>query len=110
MGFIFRTIFWLSLAIVVVPPEARLGGHDTADFRNVDLEQEFHNAAFAAWSWTSNASVACDANPQLCHAAAGLWDATWKTAGNLADYAPKDTTDNTADIHLADAKNAAKAR
>ena len=110
MGFIFRTIFWLSLAIVVLPPQARLGGEDTADFRNVDLELEFHNVAFAAWAWASRASVGCDSNPQLCHAAAGLWDTTWKTVGNLAVYVPKDTTVETADIHLASAKNDAKAR
>jgi len=110
MGFIFRTIFWLSLAVVVVPPQARLGGQDTADFRNVDLEQEFHNAAFAAWAWSSRASVSCAANPQLCHAAAGLWDATWKTVGNLAVYAPKGTTAESAEIHLASAKASAKAR
>jgi hypothetical protein len=110
MGFIFRTIFWLSLAVVAVPPSARLGGQDTADFRNVDLEQEFHNAAFAAWAWTAQASVSCDANPQLCHAATGLWDTTWKTVGNLAVYAPKDTTAKSADTRLASAKSDAKVR
>lgn len=110
MGFIFRTIFWLSLAIVVVPPQARLGGQDTADVRNVDLELEVHNAAFALWAWTSRASVACDANPQLCQAAAGLWDTTWKTAGNLAVYVPKGTTGESADIHLASAKHDEKSR
>mgnify|MGYP001014329518 CR=1 FL=1 len=108
MGFIFRTIFWLSLAIVVVPPQSRLGGQDTADFRNVDIEQEFHNAAFAAWSWAGNVQMNCSANPQLCHAAAGLWDASWKAVGNLAVYVPRDATTETADIRLADAKTGQK--
>lgn len=110
MGFIFRTIFWLSLAIVVVPPQSRLGGQDTADFRNVDIEQEFHNAAFAAWAWAANLQMGCSSNPQLCQAAAGLWDASWKAVGNLAVYVPPDTTAATEEIRLASAKNASKAR
>lgn len=110
MSFIFRTIFWLSLAVVVVPPQSRLGGHDTADVRDVDIEQEFHNAAFAAWSLASNVSVSCDANPQLCHAATGLWETTVKTIGNLAVHAQTDTTSDQPDVHLASAKNDEKAR
>lgn len=105
MSFIFRSIFWLALAIVVVPPEARLGGHDTADFRNVDIEQELHNAAFTAWSYAANASSACDANPRLCRAAAGLWDTTWTTMAELANYTPPSEKVETREIRLNGAKS-----
>jgi hypothetical protein len=89
MGFIFRTIFWLTLAVVVLPPKARIGGHDTADFRDMDLELELHNATYAAWSMATGAVNACDTNPQLCSATADLWHTTWKTVATMAVSAEK---------------------
>lgn len=84
MSFIFRTIFWLALAIVVLPPEARIGGQDIADFRDVDIDHELHNAAYTAWSMASNAMEACQANPKFCQSAAELWVTTWDTVGEIA--------------------------
>lgn len=85
MGFIFRTVFWLSVAMIVVPPQARLGGGDgDVDWREVDLGYELHAAAYAAWGLVADAASACDANPELCKSAASLWDTTVKTATGLS--------------------------
>jgi hypothetical protein len=84
VSFIFRTIFWLTLAIVVLPPQQRLGGQETADFEKVDLELELHNAAYTAWSLASNALNACDSNPQLCSSTAELWQTAWTTVARIA--------------------------
>ena len=86
MGFIFRTIFWLGLAVVVLPPHARLGGaasEDDVAWQDIDVGQELHNAAYAAWSLGVDAASACDTNPELCKTAANLWDTTVSTAANL---------------------------
>jgi len=85
MSFIFRSIFWLALAIVVLPPEARIGGQDIADFRDVDIDYELHNAAYTAWSMASNAMEACEGNPKFCQAAAELWVTTWDTVGEIVN-------------------------
>ncbi len=84
MSFIFRTIFWLTLAIVVLPPQQRVGGRDTADFNEIDVELELHNAGYAAWSLATNALNACDPNPELCKASAELWQTTWTTVARMA--------------------------
>ena len=84
MGFIFRTVFWLGLAMVVIPPQARLGGDDTADFRNVDLGRELQNLTAGAWSLGTQALQTCDTNPGLCKAGQSLWATTVETASNLA--------------------------
>lgn len=84
MSFIFRTVFWLALAMVVLPPQSRIGGRDVADFHDVDLALELHNASYTAWSLASGAMNACDTNPQLCSAAADLWQTTWTTAEKMA--------------------------
>lgn len=84
MGFIFRTIFWLGLATVIIPPQARLGGGAAdVDWQTVDMGQEIHGAAYALWGMGVEALSACDTNPELCKAAAGLWDTTVATAANL---------------------------
>jgi hypothetical protein len=86
MGFIFRTIFWLGLAIVIVPPHARLGaagGDGDVAWQDIDVGQELHNAAYAAWGLGVDAMSACDTNPELCKTAASLWDTTVSTATNL---------------------------
>ena len=84
MGFIFRTVFWLSLAIVIVPPQARLGGDDTADFQQVDVGLELQNAGATLWSLGTAALNACETNPGLCKAGADLWNTTLNTGGALA--------------------------
>lgn len=90
MGFIFRTIFWLGLALVVVPPHARLGGDEEVEWRDIDLALELHNASYALWGLTVQAASACETNPELCKAAEGLIDTTVKTATSLvADTAAR---------------------
>lgn len=86
MGFIFRTIFWLGLALVVLPPQARLGaagGDGDVAWQDINVGQELHNAAYAAWALGANAMSTCDTNPELCKTAASLWDTTVSTAANL---------------------------
>ena len=85
MSFIFRTVFWLALAIVILPPDARIGGQDTADFRDVDIEMEAHNLSYTLWANASKIMEACDANPQLCKATKELWNTAWITVGNLTE-------------------------
>jgi hypothetical protein len=87
MGFILRTVFWLVLAMVVIPPQARLGGDDTADFRNVDLGQAVQSLTSTAWTMGGQALRTCETNPGLCKAGQDLWRTTVETAGNLADEA-----------------------
>jgi hypothetical protein len=106
VGFIFRTIFWLGLAMVVLPPEARLGGgSDTAEFRDIDLADEFKNATDAVWSLGSQIANTCEANPQLCEAGAGMADAALATATNVATRVAEGMTDNAKNV-LASAESA----
>ncbi len=84
MSFIFRTVFWLALAMVIVPPESRLGGGEVADFHDVDLALELHNVTYRVWSLAAGATNTCETNPQLCNAAADLWQTTWATAEKIA--------------------------
>jgi hypothetical protein len=111
MTFIFRTIFWLALAIVVVPPPSRLGGRDVADFRDVDIELELHNAAWLAWSLASQTASACDTNPQLCKAGAKLWETGWATIADIAEgKVREDDADLPEEAAIADARPAARSR
>ncbi len=89
MGFIFRTIFWLSAAAVILPPGSRLGGDNIAEFRDVDIELELRSAAFSAWTMVSSASQACADNPELCQSFRKLWDVSVSTASDLANQAPE---------------------
>jgi hypothetical protein len=84
MGFIFRTVFWLGLAMVILPPQARLGGDDTADFEQVDLGRELQNAGSTLWSLGVSALNTCDTNPGLCKAGVELWNTTVRTSTSLA--------------------------
>ena len=84
MGFLFRTAFWLAIAAVILPPEARLGGDEQVELRDIDLESELHDAAYAAWAFSTHVFSACESNPELCGAANKLWDTTTATVANLA--------------------------
>ncbi|MBP6012639.1 MAG: hypothetical protein KBA31_10460 [Alphaproteobacteria bacterium] len=84
MGFIFRTVFWLGLAMVILPPKARLGGDGAADFRDVDLGFELHNVTYGLWALGAQAANVCDTNPQLCEAGNDLVDASFAAANTLA--------------------------
>lgn len=103
MGFIFRTIFWLGLAMVIVPPQARLGGDGDVAWQDVDVGQEVHDAAYAAWSLGVNAMSTCDTNPELCKTAASLWDTTTSTVANLtADVNARWTEEEAKAVKLAE--------
>ena len=85
VGFIFRTIFWLGLALVALPPEARLGGGgNTAEFRNVDVALELKNAADTVWSSAAQIMSTCETNPQLCKAGADLVNTSLAAATDVA--------------------------
>lgn len=84
MGFLFRAAFWLAIAAVILPPEARLGGDEQVELRNIDLESELHDAAYAAWTFSTHVFSACESNPELCGAAGKLWDTTAATVVSLA--------------------------
>lgn len=84
MGFIFRSVFWLALAMAILPPQARLGGDETVDVRDLDLGLELHNAAYSAWQFSTTIMSSCEANPQLCAAGQRLWDTTVATVSNIA--------------------------
>lgn len=84
MSFIVRSMFWLALALVALPPEARLGGGaGEVDMSEVDLGLELHDAAYAAWALVAEAASTCDTNPELCTAATDLVDAAVTTATGL---------------------------
>lgn len=96
MGFIFRTIFWLGLAIVVVPPEARLGGGDEmAEYKDIDFALELDRASATLWSLGSQLTDTCKTNPQLCEAGANLVDTTLAAAQNVATEAAVKLADGT---------------
>lgn len=84
MGFIFRSVFWLGLAVVILPPQQRLGGADTADFRDIDVGLELHSAAYSLWAMGAQAGSVCDTNPQLCEAGADLLSASFAAAKGVS--------------------------
>ena len=84
MSFIFRTVFWLGLAIVILPPKARLGGGDTADFEHVDLGLEIQNAMAAVWAFGAGTLRSCETNPELCKAGSDLLNTSLSTGADLA--------------------------
>ena len=84
MSFIFRTIFWLSLASVIVPTQARLGGQETANYRDVNLELEVQNAIAVAWTAGTQLASICERNQQLCLAGSRLWQTTLDTVAEMA--------------------------
>jgi hypothetical protein len=88
VSFIFRTIFWLSLALVALPPEARLGGGDeTAEIRTADLANAALKAADTVWSSVTDIASTCKTNPQLCKAGADLVNTSLAAAADAANHA-----------------------
>ncbi|MFM9864494.1 MAG: hypothetical protein ACKVRO_12890 [Micropepsaceae bacterium] len=90
MGFIFRTVFFLSLALVALPPEARLGGGDeTAEIRTADVANELAKAANVVWSSASSSAreimATCETNPQLCEAGVSLVNTSLAAAADAAN-------------------------
>jgi len=89
MGFVLRAVFWLGLAMVILPPEARLGGGAgtdgaTIDLRDIDMGLELHDAAYAVWHFGTQVAATCDTNPKLCDAGVNLWKATVTTTEDIA--------------------------
>jgi hypothetical protein len=82
MSFIFRTIFWLTLASVVIPPEARLGGDD-GDAMPADLGAAMHDIAYEVWGFGVGLAQTCETNPELCQAGQELISATAETGSSL---------------------------
>lgn len=85
MGFIFRTIFWLSAAAVILPPGSRIGGEDLAEYRQIDMEHELRSAAFSAWTLAWSASDACGDNPELCRSVVALWNTGVETIAAISE-------------------------
>ena len=105
MGVIFRSIFWLGLAVVILPPKERLGGADTADFGDVDIGFELHNAAYGLWSLGSQAASVCETNPQLCAAGSDILNASFAAAKSVTTQMA-DRFASVPEEPLADAENA----
>jgi hypothetical protein len=85
MGFIFRTIFWLSAAAVILPPGARIGGADVAEYRHLDIEYELRSAALSAWTLVATSADACEENPDLCQSIAALWSKGLETVAAISE-------------------------
>lgn len=79
MGFLFRTAFWLAVAMVILPPEARLGGDDAPSLEQLDLGATAAEARQAAWEIGQAAFNTCETNPELCKAGEALWGTTVST-------------------------------
>lgn len=86
MGFIFRTVFWLGLALVALPPEARLGGgDDTTTFRDLDIAKELNTAADTVRAEVAQLMSTCETNPQLCMAGVDLVNTSLAAATDMAE-------------------------
>src|SRR5262245_23815859 len=84
MGFILRSVFWLTLASLVVPAQMRLGYEDHASGgREVPLTEQVHDAAYAAWGFAVQVGQACDTNPSLCDAGKNLISTVTDTGTSL---------------------------
>jgi len=83
MGFLFRTVFWLAVAMVILPPEARLGGDEAPSLEQLDLDAAAAEARQAAWQIGQAALNTCDTNPELCKAGEALWDTTASTVAGV---------------------------
>src|SRR5437588_812014 len=84
MGFILRSVFWLALASIVVPAEARLGYTDKgARGREVPVSEQVHDAAYAVWGFATQLAQTCDTNPALCAAGQNLMSTVTDTGASL---------------------------
>ena len=84
MGFILRSVFWLTLASIVVPAQARLGYDATSTGgREVPFSEQVHDAAYAAWGFATQLAQTCDTNPSLCAAGQNLMSTVTDTGASL---------------------------
>ena len=89
MGFFFRTVFWLALAMVVLPPQARLGGGETTDISTIDVGAALADAKDSAMAIGHAALNTCESNPGLCLAGQALWTDTVATVTHTVSDAEK---------------------
>jgi hypothetical protein len=106
MGFILRSVFWLSLASIVVPAQARLGYDGrTASGKDVPVAEQLHDAAYAAWGFAVQVGQTCESNPSLCEAGQNLISTVSATGTSLIQEAqarlaaPKNTHLAEASVH-----------
>lgn len=85
MGFIFRSAFWLVLASILVPAEARLGhdGQAADGAPKVALGDQIHDAAYAAWAFLGQVAQTCETNPDVCKAGQNLAETVADTGSAL---------------------------
>ena len=84
MGFILRSVFWLTLASIIVPAEARLGyGDKDAVGHEASFRDQVHDAAYAAWGFATRIAQTCDTNPALCAAGQNLMSTVTDTGASL---------------------------
>lgn len=99
MGFILRSVFWLTLASIIVPAEARFGydGSGGASRADIPVSTQLHDAAYAAWGFAVQVGQTCETNPSLCEAGNNLISTVTDTGASLLEEAqarfigPKDT-------------------
>lgn len=110
MGFILRSVFWLTLASLVVPAQMRLGyDGDTASGREVPLSEQMHDAAYAAWGFAVQVGQACDTNPSLCAAGQNLLTTVSDTGASLVqEVQARIVQSEPKKAHLADASTQAQ--
>ena len=84
MGFVLRSVFWLTLASIVVPVHARFGYDGRgADGQQSTIGEQMHDTAYAVWGFASELSKTCDANPAFCDAGQNLIDTVSNTGASL---------------------------
>lgn len=84
MGFILRSVFWLTLASIIVPAEARFGyDAKSADAREGSFSVQMHDTAYAVWGMAAQLPKICDTNPGLCAAGENLVSTVSATGASL---------------------------
>jgi hypothetical protein len=108
MGFILRSVFWLTLATIVVPAQLRLGNDGSAaDGREVSLSEQMHETAYAVWGFATQVAKTCDTNPSFCEAGKNLMSTVTDTGASLLREAQTRLSPPSS-AHLADASSHAQ--
>ena len=82
MGFLFRLMFWVGVAVAIMPPEDRPGA-DGAIASEAGLEERLRMAVFSVWALAADVSETCVRNPDLCAATQNLATTTMQTTQDL---------------------------
>ncbi|MBI1212903.1 MAG: hypothetical protein GC190_15685 [Alphaproteobacteria bacterium] len=108
MGFILRSVFWLTLASIIVPAEARFGyDANDASGKEVPISEQMHDTAYAAWGFAVQVGKTCDSNPALCEAGQNLISTVTNTGSSLLEEAQAYFVEPQ-DAHVADASTHAQ--